>query len=113
MTKCILYIVTGIGVLFAPGCYAGYDTIVPHSVVYTSHMPAVYVRHHGHYRHPASYKNYYNNHYKPHIRHGRRLHRHRHVYRRNVENRTVIHRHYYNSSGKKRRKGKGKKYRRR
>ena len=72
---CILYIVTG-GLLFATsGCYATLDhdgVIVPHDVVFTSHVP------HGasvHYIPRSRYSDY-----RPYYRHRRgvRHHRHRH-----------------------------------
>ena len=110
MKKYICYTVALLSLTMLGGCHT-FGVVVPHNVVYTSHT-RTYVHRPGvrhrrvHVRRRA-------------IRPRKRIIRNRYVRRQNVyNNRTVIHRHYYNGNiGKKNRsrgkRGKGKKGKRR
>ena len=105
MEKCILYIVAGFGIVLTPGCYSEYGVIRQHRVVYTTHIPDVYVQRP--YRHRHARWRFWRP-YKTPRKHLKR--QHKHLHKRNVYNKTVINRHYYgNSSSKNRNHRRGKK----
>jgi len=101
MEKCILYIITGFGMVITPGCYAHHGVITPHRVVYTSHIPAdVHI-----YERPR--RKYYRYHKPRRYYRPRRIIRKRTIYRA----KTTIHRHhhhYYNRNKNNRNRNKKK-----
>ena len=104
MSSCIVFVLFSGMTFVTTGCYTTHEAVLPHEIVYTSHIPDEYVD--IVYQDPRYYHygDFYNNRYHRYHRHKRHQRYHQRRYRVQHQHRSHYKRRYHHSHRPKLRK---------